>query len=102
MATKEGADKDVEAKSAVEEESKETVAPPPPSPKLKDVAEPAAPAAAASKGDLQRRPKKSKVVLKAHRLILASCSPLIRKIFDNNGPAADVLTIHFPGTTNLC
>lgn len=35
-------------------------------------------------------------LLKAHRLVLASCSPLIRKIFDTNA-TADNLTLHFPG-----
>lgn len=49
--------------------------------------------------DLSRKKvKKSKILLKAHRLILASCSPLIRKILDNNvNNSMDNLTIYFPG-----
>lgn len=44
--------------------------------------------------------KRGSVLLKAHRLILASCSPLIRKIFDSS--SNDVLTIHFPGMYFVC
>ncbi|KAL0268963.1 UNVERIFIED_CONTAM: hypothetical protein PYX00_010723 [Menopon gallinae] len=45
-----------------------------------------------------KKVKKSKILLKAHRLILASCSPLIRKILDNNvNVSSDNLTIYFPG-----
>lgn len=49
--------------------------------------------------DLKKKVKKSKILLKAHRLILASCSPLIRKILDNNISCSslDNLTIYFPG-----
>lgn len=49
--------------------------------------------------DLSRKKvKKSKILLKAHRLILASCSPLIRKILDNSvNNSMDNLTIYFPG-----
>lgn len=50
--------------------------------------------------DLSRKKvKRSKILLKAHRLILASCSPLIRKILDNNISCSslDNLTIFFPG-----
>ena len=52
--------------------------------------------------DLNRKKvKKSKILLKAHRLILASCSPLIRKILDNNiTHSIDNLTIYFPGNYN--
>ncbi|EEB16575.1 ken, putative [Pediculus humanus corporis] len=48
--------------------------------------------------DVVIKVKKSKILLKAHRLILASCSPLIRKILDNNiTHSIDNLTIYFPG-----
>lgn len=48
-----------------------------------------------------KKVKKSKILLKAHRLILASCSPLIRKILDNNvNVNSDNLTIYFPGEYN--
>lgn len=53
--------------------------------------------------DLSRKKvKKSKILLKAHRLILASCSPLIRKILDSNGNnSMDNLTIYFPGESAI-